>query len=357
MLVKNKYYRTIWYNEGNEVVNIIDQRFLPFKFEIESISNENEMCLAIREMHLRGAGLIGVAAAWGLFLATKKSTQWQFIEAAAIRISNTRPTAVNLQNALDKMLNALQPIPEDQRREKALEIAQNISDEDALSCQQIGLNGLELFKDIARRKEGKPLNILTHCNAGWLAFVDFGSALAPIYAAQNEGIEVHVYVDETRPRNQGARLTTWELSNQNIPHTLIADNTGGLLMQKGLIDLVIVGADRVSRNGDVANKIGTYLKALAAKDNNVPFFVAFPSTTFDINLWNGAEIPIEQRSEDEILKILGWYQNKEIEVQLAPQSTSALNYGFDITPSRFVSAYITEKGVFNADDLARTLEE
>jgi len=345
MQVNNKNYRTIWYNKDNESVKIIDQRYLPFKFIIEDINSLEEMLIAISDMHLRGAGLIGAAAAWGMYLAVKESQQEEFINSSAIKLSKTRPTAVNLQAAIDLMLPIIINAKEEDRKELALKLAQQISDKDAESCKQIGKNGYKLIKDLSDRKKGKTVNILTHCNAGWLAFVDYGSALSPIYEAFNNGIDVHVYVDETRPRNQGARLTAWELGMQNVPHTLIADNVGGHLMQNRMIDMVIVGADRVAANGDVANKIGTYLKALAAKDNNIPFYVAFPSTTFDKSINNGVkDIPIELRDEDEVLFMYGLYENEEVKVRIAPEFTKAVNYGFDVTPARLVSGYITEEG-------------
>lgn len=348
MIVNNKVYRTIWYSEDNECVQIIDQRFLPFEFKIESIENVEQMCTAISEMHLRGAGLIGAAAAWGIFLAVEESDNWDFIVNSAKALSNTRPTAVNLKAALDKMLNVLKNAEDNNRLALAKQTAQIISDADAEFCLRIGENGLEIIEEIHKKKNGGAVNILTHCNAGWLAFVDYGSALSPIYLALEKGIPVHVYVDETRPRNQGARLTAWELGQQGVDHTIIADNVGGHLMQNALVDMVIVGADRVSKNGDVANKIGTYLKALAAKDNNIPFYVAFPSTTFDAKIANGVrDIPIELRSGDEVLFMEGLNKNGEEEkFRIAPNYSNAVNYGFDVTPARLVTGYITENGVF-----------
>jgi len=341
-------YRTIWYDNDNEVVKIIDQRYLPFKFIIEEINSLDEMLIAISDMHLRGAGLIGAAAAWGMYLAILESQDDDFFCNSAVRLLETRPTAVNIQSAIDIMLPAIISAKENERLDLAFKLAQQISDNDAESCRNIGKNGFKIIKDISDKKGNRTVNILTHCNAGWLAFVDYGSALSPIYEAFNNGIDVHVYVDETRPRNQGARLTAWELGMQNIPHTLVADNVGGHLMQNAMVDMVIVGADRVSANGDVANKIGTYLKALAAKDNNVPFYVAFPTTTFDKSIENGVEdIPIEKRNEEEVLYMDGLYNTEEIKVRIAPEFTKALNYGFDVTPARLVSGYITEKGLDN----------
>ncbi len=346
MLVGERHYRTIWYDEDDKMVKIIDQRLLPFEFKIESIATMEEMYVAIKEMHLRGAGLIGAAAAWGLYLSVRQLPQWNKITSSAAYLASSRPTAINLQAALDLMSKGLKNVGSESRAEEAKYIAQQISDQDANACRQIGENGFPLIEAISKKKNGDTVNILTHCNAGWLAFVDYGSALSPIYEAFNRGLKVHVYVDETRPRNQGARLTAWELGQQGIPHTLIVDNAGGHLMQHQKVDMVIVGADRVSKNGDVANKIGTYLKALAANDNEVPFYVAFPSTTYDSSIENSLlEIPIEKRNADEVLFMQGWHQGKEVNFRIAPENTKALNYGFDITPARLVSAYITEKGV------------
>ncbi len=346
MQVKGKHYKTIWLSSNQEVVKIIDQRKLPFSFEIEELKNLQEMCIAIEDMHLRGAGLIGAAAGFGMYLAALESVEIVELEKAAMMLKATRPTAVNLAYAVDLMLNELKSINQNLRLEKALELAQQIADNDAEQCRQIGKNGVSLIEEISRNKKGECVNILTHCNAGWLAFVDYGSALSPIYEAQAKGIDVHVYVDETRPRNQGARLTAWELSEQGIPHTVIVDNVGGHLMQHGMVDMVIVGADRVAANGDAANKIGTYLKALAAKDNNVPFYVAFPSTTRDMSTKDGVkQIEIEERSGSEVTHIEGLYNNEIIEVQLTPDNSPAVNYGFDVTPARLISGWITEEGI------------
>ncbi len=355
MKVLDKNYRTIWYDGECEEVKIIDQRTIPFQFEIETIRTHKQMATAIKDMHLRGAGLIGAAAAWGIYLAVKENPQWTSIVLASELLISTRPTAVNLQYAVTRMMYVIMPLSEGERLIHALKEAQSIADEDANACRDIGFNGFELIKKIPKKSKRKQFNILTHCNAGWLAFVDYGSALSPVYEAFNQGFDIHVYVDETRPRNQGARLTAWELGMQGVPHTLIADNVGGYLMQQGLIDMVIVGADRVSKNGDVANKIGTYLKALAAKDNNVPFFVGFPSSTYDNNIIHGEDIPIEERGMDEVLFMTGWNGISEIEIRIAPEFTKAVNFGFDITPARLVSAYITEKGVFKSDELFQNL--
>jgi methylthioribose-1-phosphate isomerase len=346
MLVDGKQYRTIWLSDDGNTINIIDQRKIPFEFKIEEIRTYKEMCIAIKDMHLRGAGLIGAAAGYGMYLAALQSVDWAFLDKAASELISTRPTAVNLAYAVRKSMDALKNLSENERLQKAKEIAIQIADDDAQMCKKIGENGVEIIEKISQAKGGETVNILTHCNAGWLAFVDYGSALSPIYEAQARGVDIHVYVDETRPRNQGARLTAWELAQQGIPHTVIADNVGGHLMQHAMVDMVIVGADRVTANGDVANKIGTYLKALAANDNNVPFYVAFPSTTRDMNIKDGLrEIEIEKRSGREVTHIEGFANKELIEVQLVPQESKAVNYGFDVSPARLISGWITENGI------------
>lgn len=355
MIVEGKHYRSIWIDfESEEIVKIIDQRKLPFVFEVESISTHKQMAVAIQEMHLRGAGLIGAAGAYGMYLAALESLQNKdtklYLQNAAETLKMTRPTAVNLSWAVDHMLNFLSSLnDEEDLILNARHYADSIANQDANACRMIGEHGLYLIRKISKMKKKKTVNILTHCNAGWLAFVDFGSALAPIYAAFDQGIDVHVWVDETRPRNQGARLTAWELGQHGVKHTVIADNTGGHLMQNGLVDLVIVGADRCSLNGDIANKIGTYLKALAAQDNQIPFYVALPSSTIDWNLNDGLkEIPIEERTPDEVKTIDGLYQNELITIQLTPKNSHAINYGFDVTPARLISGLITERGICQA---------
>ena len=346
MQVQGKNYRTIWLSGDGEYVNIINQRKIPFSFEIEQIRSSAEMALAIKEMHLRGAGLIGAAAGFGMYLAVKESSVWSNIEQAAELLIATRPTAANLAYAVNMQVHGLKETPEKHRLDVAKEIAQSIADDDAEKCKRIGEHGVKIIEKLRDEKNGARVNILTHCNAGWLAFVDYGSALSPIYEAHARGIDVHVYVDETRPRNQGARLTAWELAEQGIPHTIIADNVGGHLMQHAKVDMVIVGADRVAANGDAANKIGTYLKALAAKDNNVPFYVAFPSSTRDMKTLDGVrDIEIEERSGEEVRTIEGLYKDTIVEVQLCPDQSPAANYGFDVTPARLISAWITEEGV------------
>lgn len=361
MLVDGTPYRTVWLEADGESVGIIDQRSLPFAFETVALRTSGEVARAIREMWVRGAGCIGAVAGWGLFLAAREvaAAGWEGPEAAAAleekarELRATRPTAVNLAWALDRQLAAMAPASTAAERILlARQTAQAIADEDAESCRRIGEHGLELLRAIFESKGGKsPVNILTHCNAGWLAFVDHGSATAPIYAAQAAGIPVHVWVDETRPRNQGARLTAWELGRQGVPHTLVVDNVGGHLMQKGLVDLVIVGSDRTTYTGDVANKIGTYLKALAAADNGIPFYVALPSSTLDWSIADGvAGIPIEQRGGEEVASIAGTRDGVEIEVNLVAKGTPVANYAFDVTPARLVTGLITERGVCRASE-------
>ena len=348
-------YRTIWPDpQDPRRICIIDQRALPFDFIVETITSSQEMITAIRDMHVRGAGLIGAAAGFGVYLAALEAPDNAFESAmteAAKRFDAARPTARNLMWAVERVLAAMaggeSPA---EKRDLALRTARAIADEDAQFCAAIGTHGLSLIKEISKKKNGRPVNILTHCNAGWLAFVDHGSATAPIYAARDAGIPLHVWVDETRPWNQGARLTAWELQEEKIDNTLICDNTGGHLMQLGLVDMVIVGADRVTRTGDVVNKIGTYLKALAARDNNIPFYVALPSSTFDWKLDNGRDIPIEQRAEEEITTLTGKDSEGSVHtVMLATPGTRAANYSFDVTPARLVTALITERGLVKAD--------
>lgn len=362
MLANGRHYRTIWLKENDpRVVQIIEQRYLPHRFVVEDLATVDEMAVAIADMHLRGAGLIGAAAGYGMYLAALNAPRGSHeafkasVLADGARLIRTRPTAVNLEWAVKRQLAAIDGAGTDPELciQAALETAQAIADEDADFCRRIGQNGVALIQEISRRKGGAPVNILTHCNAGWLAFVDYGSATAPIYAAFEEGIPVHVWVDETRPRNQGARLTAWEMVQEGVPHTVIADNVGGHLMQHGLVDLVIVGADRVAYTGDVANKIGTYLKALAAHDNGVPFYVALPSSTFDWELRDGVrDIPIEQRDGTEVRLIEGLHDGELVSVLLTPEQSPAANYAFDVTPSRLVTGLITERGICAATDEA-----
>jgi len=357
MLVQQKSYTTIWFkDELSDTVCIIDQRYLPHKFEIKELTCVDEMVIAIKDMYVRGAGLIGASAGYGMYLAALEAANSnsfeEIFQKSAAKLIATRPTAVNLAWAVNRQLQAISTgitIPDKIAIARKTAIA--IANEDAMYCRNIGEYGVEIISEISKKKQGETVNILTHCNAGWLAFVDYGSATAPIYEAQKRGIKIHVWVDETRPRNQGASLTAWELLNQGVPHTVIADNTGGHLMQHRMVDMVITGADRVTRTGDTANKIGTYLKALAAKDNNIPFYIALPSSTFDWNISDGIkEIPIEERDADEVKFITGLNNDKLIKVLLTPIGTNAANYGFDVTPARLITGLITERGICKATE-------
>jgi methylthioribose-1-phosphate isomerase len=371
--VGGQHFRTIWLNPANEqVVQLIDQRFLPHRFVIEDVSTVAQMATAIREMHVRGAGLIGATAGYGMYLATIEAAGSpavagfdRHVTDAAAQLKATRPTAVNLAWAIERQLTSIAKgkselsaasLRPDWRKTVqrkvalALATAKEIAAEDEEHCRMIGQHGLDLIEQVARRKNGKPVNVLTHCNAGWLAFVDYGSALAPVYAAHDRGLSVHVWVDETRPRSQGSKLTAWELGQHGVPHTIIADSAGGHLMQRGSVDLVIVGSDRTTCTGDVANKIGTYLKALAAHDNRIPFYVALPSSSFDWTIRDGSEIPIEERGAEEVKHADGWRGGQMLEVSVAPENSPAANYGFDVTPRRLVTGLITERGVCKADE-------
>ena len=356
MKVKGKHYRTIWTSPENpDQVRIIDQRDLPHRFVIENLDSLDDACRAIKDMHVRGAGLIGATAGYGMLLAALNAPEntdlREFLIVSGKKLKTTRPTAVNLAWAVDRQLKAIEGVSDPAEQLSIIrQTAKDIADEDAEFCRRLGEHGMTLIEEISRRKEGKPVNILTHCNAGWLAFVDFGSATAPIYAAFEKGIKVHVWVDETRPRNQGARLTAWELDQHGVAHTVISDNVGGHLMQHGLVDLVITGTDRTTYTGDVANKIGTYLKALAAKDNNIPFYVALPSSTFDWEIEDGVKgIPIEQRGDEEVRFVRGLYEGEIREVLLTPPGSPTANYAFDVTPHRLVTGLITERGICKAD--------
>lgn len=358
MKVNGKPCRTIWVAPHNaRRVQIIDQRWLPHRFVVEDITSVADMATAIQDMHVRGAGLIGAAAGYGMYLAALAAPQQSIavfmdaLQSDSRSLQATRPTAVNLEWALARQLDALRAAPPqiDVRIELARTTAQAIADEDAEYCRRIGVHGQALLAEISARKGGAPVNVLTHCNAGWLAFVDYGTATAPVYAAHDAGVAVHVWVDETRPRNQGARLTAWELGQHGVPHTVIADNAGGHLMQHAQVDIVLTGTDRTTYTGDVANKIGTYLKALAAHDNGVPFYVALPSSTFDWRMRDGVrEIPIEQRAAHEVRTISGWHVDQEVEVLLLPEGSAAANYAFDVTPARLVTGLITERGICSA---------
>ena len=345
MKIHGRHYRTIW-PVGDDVVEVIDQTKLPHAFTTVKLRNADEAARAIKTMVVRGAPLIGATAAYGLAMAMREDPSDDSLTRAHELLLATRPTAVNLRWALTRMCDALRNRPRGERAALAWREAAAICNEDVEVCRKIGEYGLPLIRDIAARKKGGRANILTHCNAGWLACVDWGTALAPIYMAHDEGISVHVWADETRPRNQGASLTAYELGAHGVPHKIVADNAGGHLMQKGEVDLCIVGTDRVTSNGDVANKIGTYLKALAAKDNHVPFYVALPSSTIDWMLKSGRDIPIEERSEDEILKMTGRLPNGGVAtIEIAAPGSHAANPGFDVTPARLVSGFITERGV------------
>jgi len=356
MKVNGKHYRTIWVSEtDNEKIQVIDQRFLPHQFVIEELSTLEQIAIAIKDMHIRGAGLIGATAGYGMYIAALQAPQnysfETFMNQAGEILKATRPTAVNLAWAVDKQLNAIQSCHSIQEKINiTLQTANQIADEDAEHCKCIGEHGLKIIEAISQKKKGESVNILTHCNAGWLAFVDYGSANAPIYAAHTKGINLHVWVDETRPRNQGASLTAWELGQQGIPHTIIADNTGGHLMQHEMVDMVIVGSDRTTYTGDVANKIGTYLKALAAKDNNIPFYAALPSSSIDWEMKDGIkEMIIEERNGDEVKYIEGLCDGEIKKVLLTPENSHATNYGFDVTPSRLITGIITERGICEAN--------
>jgi methylthioribose-1-phosphate isomerase len=357
MNINKKHYRTIWLKEDdNKIVQIIDQRNLPHEFIIEDLTNVDQVAIAIKDMHVRGAGLIGATAGYGMYIASLQAKETEnFNESLnkfAEQLVATRPTATNLKWAVDRQLDEIKKGKDIKEKiEIAKKIAIEIADEDAEFCKRLGEHGSKIIEEISKKKNGEVVNILTHCNAGWLAFVDYGSATAPIYAAFDKGIKVHVWVDETRPRNQGARLTAWELEGHGVPYTVIADNVGGHLMQHGKVDMCIVGTDRTTYTGDVANKVGTYLKALAAKDNNVPFYVALPSSTFDWEMKDGIkEIPIEQRGDIEVKFARGFYENKITEVLLTPKNAKSANYAFDVTPRRLVTGLITERGICKANE-------
>jgi methylthioribose-1-phosphate isomerase len=353
--------RSIWLDDRDGDVNVIDQRRLPHEFATMSLKTVDDVIHAIRTMVVRGAPLIGVTAGYGVYLAARHadSRNWgaAHLESEAARIRAARPTAANLAWAVERVLKAASSAPDARRRtSKALEAATAVADEEIQNCRRIGEHGVPVIAAVAQAKGGQPVNILTHCNAGWLACVEYGTATAPIYAAAGRGIDVHVWVDETRPLNQGARLTAWELAQSGIQHTLISDNAGGHLMQHGMVDLVLVGSDRTTATGDVANKIGTYLKALAASDNHIPFYVALPSSTFDWRLHDGImEIPIEQRDADEVRFVQGWNGERQVGVLICPQDSPVSNFAFDVTPARLVTGLITERGICRAtrEDIAR----
>lgn len=353
MKVNGTPTRTIWEERRLEAVGIIDQTRLPHRFETATLKSADDAAHAIRDMLVRGAPLIGATAAYGFALGLAEGADERRMKALYDTLFATRPTAVNLRWALDEMMAALSGLPEGERREAAWARAGAIAEQDVEICRMIGVHGLELVRAIARTKEGGPVNILTHCNAGWLATVDWGTATSPIYQAQAEGIDVHVFVDETRPRNQGAALTAWEMVNAGVSHQVVVDNAGGHLMQHAMVDMVIVGTDRTTATGDVCNKIGTYLKALAAHDNGVPFYVALPSPTIDFTLRSGFDIPIEERSGREVSHVWGRTPEGDITtVEVTPEGAGVSNYAFDVTPARLVTALVTEKGVVAANEEA-----
>lgn len=356
MKVDDKNLRPIWLDPDLKVVKVIDQRRLPHEFVIEDLKNIDDIIMAIKEMYVRGAPLIGVTAAYGVYLAVLnspvKTIEDGYLKGECSRLKSARPTAVNLAWAVDKVLFEVLKVKKPNKKIDTARIqAEKIAEAEAENCRQIGEHGLVLIDEVSRGKKGETVNLLTHCNAGWLACIEYGTATAPIYAAYEKGIDVHVWVDETRPQNQGSRLTAWELGRHGIKHTIITDNAGGHLMQHGMVDIVIVGTDRTTCTGDVANKIGTYLKALAARDNNIPFYVALPSSTFDWNLKDGIkEIPIEERDPDEIRYTQGLDQGMTRNVLVPPESSPAANFAFDVTPAKLVTGFITERGICKAKE-------
>jgi methylthioribose-1-phosphate isomerase len=359
MNYQGKRWRTIWRNEDDAAgsIGVIDQRLLPHEFKTLTLRSMNDCAEAIFNMTVRGAPLIGATAAYGICFALRDDPSDANLAAAYATLHKTRPTAINLKWALDQMKAAVCALAPEERLEVAWARAAKLCDEDVEVNEAIGRHGLEIFKEVFARKPAgtkaaRELNVLTHCNAGWLACVDWGTALAPIFMAHDSGLPVHVWVDETRPRNQGASLTAWELNQHGVPHTVIVDNAGGHLMQHGLVDLCIVGTDRTTAQGDVCNKIGTYLKALAARDNSVPFYVALPGSTIDWTVLDGVkEIPIEERAESEVTHLRGKTANGALaEIQVTPDGSPACNYGFDVTPARLVTGLITEKGVCAASE-------
>ena len=350
MKVNNTSYRSIWFDHKNSEVKIIDQRWLPHEFRVVSLKTIDEFAVAISDMWVRGAPLIGATAAYAVATEMGMDASDAALEKASKYLNNTRPTAVNLKWSLNRCTSFLRSIPVSKRHEAALNLAHEIADEDVETNRRIGLHGLKIIKEIASKKaSGEPVRLLTHCNAGWLATVDWGTATSPMYQAHNLGIPIHVWVDETRPRNQGA-LTSWELGSHGIAHSYIVDNAGGHLMQHGMVDMVIVGTDRTTATGDVCNKIGTYLKALAAKDNDIPFYVALPSPTIDWTMKDGIScIPIEERNGIEVSHILGKLEDGSIgNAQVSPDQTNVGNPAFDVTPNKLISGLITERGVSEA---------
>ena len=348
MKIDGKSYKTIWFE--NNLVKIIDQTKLPHQFVIKDLKTVKDSINAIKTMEVRGAPLIGATAAYGLVLSIIENNDLSFLKKSSEELIASRPTAINLKWAVDRMMKKLNGINEKDILKIALDEAQAIKDEDERFCKNIGLNGLKIIEEISNKKKGT-VNILTHCNAGWLATIDWGTATSPIYHAHQKGIKIHVWVDETRPRNQGANLTSYELNEEGISNTIITDNAGGILMQRGEVDMCIVGTDRTLSNGDVCNKIGTYLKALSAKDNNVPFYVALPSSTIDWSIKDHKQIPIEERNSEELSHVEGIDENNIIKkVRIYPKKSKSLNLAFDVTPAKLVTGLITEKGICEASE-------
>ena len=350
MKIEGNEYRTIWFDEKKQVVKIIDQTKLPHQFIIKDLLTVKDAINAIKTMEVRGAPLIGATAAYGLVLAILKNNDQTFLKKSSEDLINSRPTAINLKWAVDRMMKKLSGINSNKILNIAINEAKEICEEDVKFCENIGLNGLKIIEEIYNKKKDT-VNILTHCNAGWLATINWGTATSPIYHSHKKGIKVHVWVDETRPRNQGANLTSYELNEEGVPNTIIADNTGGILMQRGEIDMCIVGTDRTLSTGDVANKIGTYLKALAAYDNNIPFYVALPSSTIDWETKDYKSIPIEERDTEELSHIEGLDENNNLKkVLIYPKKSKAINLAFDVTPAKYITGLITEKGVCEASE-------
>jgi methylthioribose-1-phosphate isomerase len=348
MKIEGKEYRTIWFDQKSKLVKIIDQTKLPHKFIIKDLKNINDAINAIKTMEVRGAPLIGGTAAYGIVLAIMEKKDINFIKKSSENLIQSRPTAINLKWAVDRMMKRLSGVNINEVLKVALDEAKIICEEDIKFCKNIGLNGLKIIKEIYDKKKDT-VNILTHCNAGWLATINWGTATSPIYHAHKKGIPVHIWVDETRPRNQGANLTSYELNEENIPNTIIADNTGGILMQRGEVDICIVGTDRTLSTGDVCNKIGTYLKALAAHDNDVPFYVALPSSTIDWDIKDLKDIPIEERNSEELSHIEGIDEDGKVKkVMIYPKKSKVINLAFDLTPAKYVTGLITEKGICEA---------
>ena len=349
MKIEGKEYRTIWYERN--AVRIIDQTKLPHQFIVKELKTVKDAINAIKIMEVRGAPLIGGTAAYGMVLAVQENNNLEFVKKSAEELIQSRPTAINLKWAVDRMMKKLKGINSDEIFDTALNEAKKICNEDEKFCENIGINGLKIIEEIYIKKKDT-INILTHCNAGWLATINWGTATSPIYHAHKKGIPIHVWVDETRPRNQGANLTSYELNEEDIPNTIIADNTGGILMQRGEVDMCIVGTDRTLSNGDVCNKIGTYLKALAAHDNNVPFYVALPSSTIDWDTKDPKDIPIEERDSQELSHVEGIDENNQVKkVLIYPKKSKAKNLAFDVTPAKYITGLITEKGICEASTL------